>query len=131
MFREDVKRLMLSNPHWDEREVKPARFAFDIFTKYNPHGSILDVGCSRGRDAHFFSSKGLSVTGVDTNQEALYDAKKAYRDIEFIFGNVEELPFQDLTFDFIYCTNVIMWTDDFESICYEGAIGCFTGPHFN
>ncbi|WP_026736245.1 class I SAM-dependent methyltransferase [Fischerella sp. PCC 9605] len=117
MFREEVKQAMLAHPHWIERGTELAMHAYNIFSQHKSvSGNLLDIGCANGRDAAFFSSKGLKVRGIDINRDAINEAHRKYKNIKFVVGNAEFIPFEDNYFDFVYCTNTIMWTDENKSV---------------
>ena len=62
--------------------------------------SLLDVGCGTGHFSRRFAQQGLSVTGIDTNIEALDFAQKQSSDIKYLQGNALSLPFPDQAFNY-------------------------------
>ncbi len=64
---------------------------------------ILDVGCGTGNFSIKLAGRGCSVTGVDISNEMLNIARKKASgmnfDIEFINVDLNNLPFEDDTFD--------------------------------
>jgi ubiquinone/menaquinone biosynthesis C-methylase UbiE len=65
----------------------------------------LDLGCGTGTDAVFLAQKGFNVSAIDISEEAIKIAKlkalKAGVKIDFIVGDVLEMPFEDQTFEFV------------------------------
>ena len=72
---------------------------------------ILDVACGVGRDTFFFNEQGLSPIGVDASFNGL---KAAYQFkmtpgamVEFVTADARCLPFEDASFDGIYCFGLL------------------------
>lgn len=66
------------------------------FIKHLPNNSkVLDAGCAAGRDTKIINDRGFKTIGLDISKELIKIAKQKYPDIEFIEGNLLELPFAD------------------------------------
>lgn len=73
----------------------------------------LDAGCGTGSiTASMLNYVGLSgrVTGVDINAQALDAARAKYcaEGLEFVVGNLYDLPFGDDVFDFVFSHGVLI-----------------------
>ncbi len=70
---------------------------------------ILDVGCGTGELAYKLAGhlEESEIHGVDISDTMIEkaNAKKNGRDINFKVGDVEELPYEDNTFDVITCSH--------------------------
>lgn len=75
---------------------------------------ILDVGCGSGLNTKTLKDSGFEVMGVDVSENATFEAKRKYPEIEFSVARIEKLPFPDKTFDAIYCAEVIEHIYDTE-----------------
>jgi 2-polyprenyl-3-methyl-5-hydroxy-6-metoxy-1,4-benzoquinol methylase len=64
---------------------------------------ILDVGCGGGNDR--LNAYG-NVTGVDVSEKSIINAKKIYPNAQVIDVS-QGLPFDENSFDLIYCSEVI------------------------
>ncbi|WP_337099590.1 class I SAM-dependent methyltransferase [Paenibacillus sp. YIM B09110] len=67
-----------------------------------PQGAkVLDIGCGMGRHSVALSDLGFAVTGVDLSDDLLEEARRhdAYGEVEWIHGDMRELPFEDGSFD--------------------------------
>jgi ubiquinone/menaquinone biosynthesis C-methylase UbiE len=65
---------------------------------------VLDAACGVGYGAAMMAEEGKAtrVVGLDLSSEAIDQARKRYgqiQNVEFLLGSVEELPFDDSTFD--------------------------------
>ena len=73
------------------------------FMKDVPRGSLLDVGCGAGHHSKDLSTLGYEVTGIDLSVNGLLQAQnvsKAHnQNIDFVIGDVENLPFEDNSFE--------------------------------
>jgi ubiquinone/menaquinone biosynthesis C-methylase UbiE len=80
-----------------------------------PGHSVLDVACGTGATTREVAvrvgSKGR-VVGLDRNQGMLDVARKRTRDVEWIEGIAEELPFPTNSFDVVLCQFGLMFFDD-------------------
>lgn len=77
---------------------------------------ILEVGCGTGKTACYLRSQGYRVTALDQHPVMLEKAKQragneGWTDIEWVQGSVEELPFEEGTFDAVYAESVTIFTD--------------------
>lgn len=69
---------------------------------------VLDVGAGTGRIIHNLNMAGGEVTAVDLSENMLKVLKKKFPRIEAKQGDIEELPFEDETFDVVVATFVIV-----------------------
>lgn len=69
---------------------------------------VLDVGCGTGRMVENLKKFGAKVTGVDVSEKMLAIAKKRFSTSEFVLGDIEDLPFEDESFDMVVATFVIV-----------------------
>jgi 2-polyprenyl-6-hydroxyphenyl methylase/3-demethylubiquinone-9 3-methyltransferase len=122
---------------WDEKEplstlrtmLNPARFGY--FRKVlverlqiDPKGAVtLDVGCGGGLLAEEFARLGCRVTGVDPSEPSLATARAhAARSglvIDYRPGVGEALPFEDQSFDIVYCCDVLEHVADVDRTIEE------------
>jgi len=97
--------------------INPARFPYLRRTMTETLGvqadgaRVLDVGCGGGLLAEEFAKLGCQVTGIDPSSPSL-EAARAHADefglsIEYVRGSGEQLPFDDESFDVVYCCDVL------------------------
>lgn len=88
---------------------------------------VLDLGCGAGTDtlvaAQMVGPRG-SVTGIDMTPEMLTKARASAdemgaRNVEFVAGEAESLPFPDASFDVIISNGVIDLIPDKDAVFSE------------
>lgn len=62
---------------------------------------LLDAGCGAGMAASLAFRRGAAVSGIDASHELLEIARERVPDGAFHSGDLEELPFDDATFDVV------------------------------
>lgn len=87
----------------------PLRMVEKILLEKLPYGSkILDLACGSGRFSVGAALMGLRVTGADITPAAIECAKEKAKkesaeNINFLVADMTELPFEDNSFDFVFC----------------------------
>lgn len=69
---------------------------------------VLDIGCVTGRCIKNLIDKGSFVTGCDISLEMLKIARKKFHNVNFVEGDIENLPFKDNSFDVVVASFVIV-----------------------
>ena len=69
----------------------------------------LDVGCALGYQTRWLADQGFEMTGIDTSDNAITDARKQHTPLKFIKANAEDMPFKNNEFDFILCSGVLQY----------------------
>lgn len=89
-----------------------------IFEKerIQPNHHVLDLGCGTGQTAAFLGENfGCKVTAIDIHPMMIEKAKKRFAneelDINTILGDVQNMDFDDHSFDFILSESVISFTN--------------------
>ncbi len=80
---------------------------------------ILDAGCGYGRNAQFFIKNNYDIWGLDQSEEAisilqrsLLDWNERYDRQKFLVGELEQIPFPEMHFDFIISSAVLHFARD-------------------
>ena len=107
---------------WDEawkRVAKPHKelpklpYIHEITRKLKKYQvkKVLDLGCGSGWLSVFISKYGFDVTGIDIAKPAVELgktwAKEDNSNVNFLVGDLLNLPFQESTFDAIVCNSVL------------------------
>ena len=103
-----------------------------LLLEYVPQeGLILDAGCGCFHFSNNLRGNGGKVTTIDIFISDVAEAKRN----NFILASVENLPFKDNSFDFIYCLSVLEFIKDdtrviseFQRILKPGGNLVFTVP---
>lgn len=85
--------------------------------------TVLDLACGSGNTALAAARRRNNVTGLDL-VDGLIERAKARAlaegfDIEFLTGTVEDLPFPDESFDYVFSTFGVMFAPDQERTANE------------
>lgn len=79
-------------------------------------GTALDVGCGPGFVAEIIKQR-MDVVGVDIDVQSVDDSSSRGIDASVAAG--ERLPFDDDSFDLVYCTFLLLWVKDPRQIVSE------------
>jgi ubiquinone/menaquinone biosynthesis C-methylase UbiE len=74
---------------------------YKFLLQFAHEADVLDCGCGTGYGTALLAEKAKSIVGIDISKAALTWAKKHYPAIEYLQMNVEELSFQNNSFDLI------------------------------
>ena len=74
----------------------------DFMALLRKNGSILDIGCGPGRDAHIFTDGGFRVVGIDVAPKMIEKAKTIAPKAEFHVMDMFRLGFKEGSFDGIW-----------------------------
>lgn len=82
---------------------------------------ILDAGCGEGFIDRLIIDRypGVRITGLEFTKEAITIAKATNPSVEYIQGDVCNMPFKDRSFDFVLCTEVLEHLQDPEKAMKE------------
>lgn len=83
----------------------------DKYDVKRPVERVLDLGCGNGRHAIYFARQGFNAAGIDVSEHAVEWArawaKREGLDVDFRIGNIENLPFENETFDVVVSHGVL------------------------
>jgi len=100
-----------------------ARFCRKFVTQYFSNVNklkILDAGCGSGEYTHILSQNGAAVTGCDAASEMLRIAREKYPAYSYDEVNLTEpLPYEDDSFDLVFCHLVLMDIDPIDTAISE------------
>lgn len=75
-------------------------------------GSLLDVGCAYSFMLNLLGEKADKKFGLDFDQEKLKEAKARFKDVHYVSGVGEALPFRDNSFDVVTFFEVLEHVTD-------------------
>jgi SAM-dependent methyltransferase len=90
----------------DERSEATVELLWELL-ELQPGMTVLDLACGHGRIANRLAAGGCQVTGLDAStvflDRARADAEAAGVTVDYLHGDMRELPFADASFDRIVC----------------------------
>ena len=95
---------------------KPHRFAekpmmFSMLSNLTGK-KVLLLGCGTGEETKMLESFGaVDMIGIDLSEESIRIAKETYPNYEFIVGDMHKLPFDNESFDYVYSSLTIHYSD--------------------
>ena len=101
------KSFRINKEMWGWEPTLSAVNTLEFFKK-NGFKNILIPGFGYGRNAKLFIDNGFDVTGIEISASAIVLAKKHFNGSVKIFqGSVNEMPFDKLLYDGIYCYSLL------------------------
>jgi ubiquinone/menaquinone biosynthesis C-methylase UbiE len=93
-----------------------------LLTKYIPARGdgtkMLDVGCGTGHHMASLRARGFEVAGVDGSEEMLEHARQNNPGEDIRLADVEKLPFESASFDYVICIEVLRYLPNMtKAIC--------------
>lgn len=109
---------MIESVYWLHRESHTSRYFSLLKNFITTYGGkkLLDIGCAHGRETHEFYNLGFIAEGIDINADFIEQARLKYPNCRFKVGTIENLPYESNTFDVIFCTNTLFFTNTQKSI---------------
>ena len=99
--------------YWQE----PATESYYLINRWLSQNKkdFLDLGCGLGRHTIQFAKAGFKVSGFDLSKASIGKteeyAKQSGVSVDLKVGDMLDLPYDENSFDCIYCRNVISHTD--------------------
>jgi ubiquinone/menaquinone biosynthesis C-methylase UbiE len=68
---------------------------------------VVDLGCGSGTFTDLLRQQGFRCVGLDLSPKLVELGRQKYRDVEFVEGDVEHLPFPDASFDGVVLSAIV------------------------
>ena len=82
--------------------------------------SVISLGCGSGEDCNYIKQHGASnVVGIDISEQLLKAASSAYPKCDFKLMNMEDLAFDNGSFDFAYSSLAIHYIENWSKTFNE------------
>ena len=107
---------------WANIQEKTGRSGYEYALtqlELNDNMNLLDVGCGSGIFSDFAQSIGISVTGIDACENLIKRAEQRNSDANFLVGDMEELPFNNDSFDVVCGFNSFQYAGDIKNAFTE------------
>ncbi len=95
---------------WHSYYEKPAMFA--LLPAEMTGLRVLSLGCGSGEDCQEFASRGAKVVGVDISEKLIEKARAAYPECEYHVMDMQNIDFEDESFDVVYSSLAVHYLDD-------------------
>lgn len=101
---------------WDDEMIKDDLIIKTILdnAQVKEGNTVLDVACGTGVMVPYYLDRGAHPTGIDLSKKMIEIAKKKFNNVEFIWGDVEEL--NDRKFDRVVVYNAFPHFIDPEAL---------------
>ncbi len=102
---------------WHRRYLQQAKWTRDLRTYLfkqaglNDASRVLEVGCGTGAILSEAPER-LSLHGLDLDWGALAQCRVHVPSASLVQGNALQLPYQNKTFDLVYCHFLLLWVRD-------------------
>ncbi|SDM68544.1 class I SAM-dependent methyltransferase [Sediminibacillus halophilus] len=111
---EKLCRFAGSTPNWWGGSLKQTERMLNTL-EINKQSNVLDAGCGTGQTIAYIAQKyGCTVYGIDQHEEMIQEARKRIAGIsspvKVFKGNIEELPFEENSFDLVLSESVTAFT---------------------
>ncbi|MDQ3817028.1 MAG: methyltransferase domain-containing protein [Acidobacteriota bacterium] len=102
---------------------RPPEMLYDFVERLNlvANSIVLDVGCGKGNHTceltRRFNFQAKGIDPVDGNLEIARDAAKKQdldAQVNFTKGSMESIPFEDATFDLVWCRDMLVHVQDLQ-----------------
>jgi SAM-dependent methyltransferase len=91
---------------WGDGPSRTAVYAIELFKETGVR-EVLIPGSGYGRNADAFARAGFEVTGIEISKTAVSIARQGSSKVQYHYGSVLEMPFDNVKYDGIYCFNVL------------------------
>lgn len=93
----------LQKPQWEA-----------IFDEVNltSNSNFLDAGCGGGGACLLAQQRGAKITGIEAAPAMVEFAREQVPGGEFTVGDIQELPYEDNTFDVVLASSSLQYTED-------------------
>ncbi|WP_159473400.1 class I SAM-dependent methyltransferase [Dyadobacter sp. 3J3] len=108
--------------NWAGIQEQTGRAGYDYvldFLNIETGNKLLDVGCGSGLFSSLASAAGAEVTAIDASERLIDEAKRRTNTVDFLIGEMEELPFDHGTFDFVCGFNSFQYAANVKNALEE------------
>jgi ubiquinone/menaquinone biosynthesis C-methylase UbiE len=107
---------------WSEIQEPTGQSGYNFvlgFLSITSDTSLLDIGCGTGYFSKLANDKGAKIVGIDATVEFIEEAKKRVPNGNFLVGEMEELPFEEKSFDLVCGFNSFQYAANTKNALIE------------
>ena len=107
---------------WTEIQEAQGKTGYDFVLNLLPENSslqLLDIGCGTGGFCEMALKKNITVTGIDISSQFIEEAKRRIPVGTFLTAKMEQLPFDDKSFDVVCGFNAFQYSTDLQIALQE------------
>jgi ubiquinone/menaquinone biosynthesis C-methylase UbiE len=109
-----VYRFLRDNPisgYYLKKERQAAQYLLQQLD-FSELNTICDLGVGRGHSLDLFSDKYPNVIAIDKSMPMVQNTRSNYSDVQFLLGNVLNLPIKNSSLDLIICIGLAEYISD-------------------
>jgi SAM-dependent methyltransferase len=121
----------IEGPDWSARApawaelwaglAQPAREAVAEATAIGAGTRFLDIGCGSGEMCLLAATRGAAVSGIDAADGMIEIARRRLPEADLRVGPMEQLPWEDGSFDVVTAFNALQFAADYAGALAEAA----------
>jgi ubiquinone/menaquinone biosynthesis C-methylase UbiE len=118
--RRNAEHINRPEPAWGLWQVPESELQIlgDVAGK-----DVLEVGCGAAQWSIALAGRGARAVGLDVSAKQLEHARAAGADFPLVHGTAEALPFDDASFDVVFCDfGAFTFTDPYLSIPHAARV---------
>lgn len=113
-----IEALGIGGAHPGGQQLTKYIFSREKITKAM---TVLDAGCGTGQTSAFLYKKfNPHIISIDINKALLQKAQKRFNElklpIQIVHGDIQQLPFQSSSFDYVISESVLTFTNIHQSV---------------
>ncbi|GAC1414142.1 MAG: class I SAM-dependent methyltransferase [Candidatus Doudnabacteria bacterium] len=114
-----------NSERWAKRQRKGHNLAHEFLEKPAIYAKlpalsgmdVLCLGCGSGEECAYLKEQGANkVLGIDISKGLIEQARYTYPQVEFKVMDMENLSFEDNSFDFIYSSLALHYSEDWNKV---------------
>jgi 2-polyprenyl-3-methyl-5-hydroxy-6-metoxy-1,4-benzoquinol methylase len=89
--------------------------------EFSENKIVLDVACGEGYGTKLISKSAKLIWGLDIDEESIINAKNKYQasNLNYEFGDIDNMPFDDKKFDLVICFETIEHVKNYHNTLNE------------
>lgn len=115
--KEYTENITSDTNFWNKYLESPA--LLETLPKDMSSKRVLDLGCGSGESSKKLLERGANVTGIDISEEMIKIAQNELPDYEFLVSDMENLKFENDSFDIVSSSLALHYVQDLKKTFSE------------